>query len=437
MSDDTPDLQYQSLLLTGDAGDAFVALAGRLQAALSMEEPGTEHEDAAFALASRLVARARGAEGAPGDAELRMAAVEHTEALAAEAEENGFDLPASVDDVDEGLMQFVEELIREAALEEHTHDAYLALHGDTDDLLLVVHPVTVAQAHVFLLGDLYARVENGILDEPLDALERGASAWYFERWRPAKPAFDDEFSAGVREQEFSLVDRPTLLDEVPFLERLLDDEELAEVLPPRQRHMARQLLGSVVGVWEVAARDGDELTLRPLAGGEDAVVLDHGGIEVRIGPGAVVLGRLIPFRDGTWLRSPGSIVAPEMDPEKLRDLAAVLQAGDAELAPAILLEGALTRLATGETPPRNVPPARSAGEAREVLAGIMPVFLEAGIAREIDRDTLPEEVRAKAPPGPLYDYEVDAAVGEWITALGAMSRRGTGGGKSKAKRKRR
>jgi hypothetical protein len=437
-ADPSEDIPFQALLLTGDAGEAFTAAAALLGLGIFGEDSPTDFAARAFGLASRLVARAIGGDGAPGDAELRMEAITLTEEATVAAEAMNFKLPAKPEEISEELLELVEDLIREAALEEHTHDAYLALQGDTDELLLVVVPVTNAAAHVALLESVFERVEAGILHSPLDAVERGASAWWFDTWRPAKPLEEDEFAAGVREQEWSLVDRPRLASGLSFMEALVEDGVAMAALPPRQRHLARQLLESVPGIWQVRERNGQEATLVSIVDASEHPVLEHDDEQDGYGAGAVVIGRLIPLGDGNWLRSPGAAVVPAPDPAWARSLAdAVRSTAELELPPAIILEAVLTRIMTGERVPRTVPPARSASEARQTLASLAPLFTEAGIARPVDAAELPEELRSTLPDGPLLDYELDVVVAEWINALNRMSRKGVGGNKSKAGKRRR
>jgi hypothetical protein len=430
------DLVFQALPLTGDAGDAFVGIAVLLQAVFLAESPPPDLHERAMELASKLVARAYGAPGAPTDAELRAAAVEASETASAIGDEQGFEVSESLDEIPEELMVFAEEVLREAALEYHTHDAYLALQGDTDDVLLVVVPLSVAAAHVGLLANLFNRMEAAIAENPLAVLERGASAWWFERWRPAKPIEGDGFAAGVREQEWSFIERPTLALDTPFIDGLLGDEEMAADIPPRQRHMARQLLESVLGIWQVRERTGDDAMYISAVDGTEHPVKEHAPVE-EYGTGAVVIGRLIPFGDGTWLRSPGAVTTPAPRPEWTRTLTeGMKRASELDLAPAIVLEAALTHTMTGERVPRSVPPARSASEARQLLKEMVPIFLEAGLATPTDGSDLPPDVRASA-TGPLVTTELDDVVGEWMQALSQMARKGTGGSKSKAKKRRR
>jgi hypothetical protein len=107
-----------------------------------------------------------------------------------------------------------------------------------------------------------------------------------------------------------------------------------------------------------------------------------------------------------------------------------------DLPPTIVLEAALTHTMTGERVPRSVPPARSASEARQLLKDMVPIFMESGLATPADPSELPPEVRASA-TGPLITTELDDIVGEWMHALSRMARKGTGGNKSKAKKRRR
>jgi hypothetical protein len=360
------DVVFQGIPLTGDAGDAFMAVAALLEAAYLTGEEGPGFEEEAFALASRLVARARGAAGAPTDAQLRMKALERSEAAAAAVDPLGYELPESLNGLSEELVRLTEQLIHEAALEEHTHDAYLALQGETDTMLLVVEPISNAAAHVSLLIMLFDRVEMGIEGDPLGVLERAASAWWFHRWHPEVD--DDEF-AEVREQEWSLVERATAAKGRSFVAELVEDEDAMRALPPRQRHLARQLLHSVTGTWRVRERTDDTAVFVSLADGSEYPVHEH---EADYGPGAVATGRLIPFGDGTWLRSPGTHIAANA----AQDLEA----------------------------PRPLPPARSASDARKVLAEAASI---------------------------LENVEPDEVISAWLAALTRMSRKGTGGNKSK------
>ncbi|HEX8358476.1 MAG TPA: hypothetical protein VF613_00040 [Longimicrobium sp.] len=335
------DVVFQGVPLTGDAGDAFVAIAALLEAAYLTGEEGPGFEEQAFALASRLVARARGAADAPTDAQLRMEALERSEAAAAAVDPLGYELPESLNGLSEELVQLTEQLIHEAALEEHTHDAYLALQGDTDTMLLVVEPISNAAAHVSLLMMLLDRVELGIEGDPLDVLERTASAWWFHR---GHPEVEDDGFEEVREQEWSLVERPTAATGRSFVSKLVEDEEAMAALPPRQRHLARQLLHSVSETWQVRERTGDDAVFVS-PDGTEYPVREH---EAEYGAGAVATGRLIPLGDGTWLRSPGMHIgtAPEA------------------------------------APPRSLTPARSASEARKILEQAGPLL----------KDVEPDEV---------------------------------------------
>lgn len=432
------DLPFESIPLTGDAGDAFVAIAALQEAEYLDVDPETDFGGQAFALASKLVARARRAERAPTDAELRMAALELSEAAHSAADAAGVELPESLKQLSEEQLGVAEQIIQEAALEEHTHVAYLALDGDTDTILLVASPLSTAAAHVALMETLFERVEGSVAGDPLAEVERAASMWWFQRWRPANPIDLDDFPSSVREQEWSLVDRPSLATGLSPLAEIVQDEEGFATIPPRQRHMARGLVDSVTGMWHVRERTGDEAVFVSAVDGSESTVIEHGGVEEAYGAGTVVIGRLIPFADGTWLRSPSTIMVPVPPADWTRALAdAVKELAELDVPPAILLEAVLTRTMTGERPPRHVPPARSATTARELLARLNTIFLEAGIARTVDPSTLPPEVREGLPAEPVYQ-ELDIVLADWMKALSDMARKGTGGGKSKPKgRKRR
>jgi hypothetical protein len=82
-----------------------------------------------------------------------------------------------------------------------------------------------------------------------------------------------------------------------------------------------------------------------------------------------------------------------------------------------------------------VKPAPGKREAAEILRMLPPLLLGAEIAREIIPGELPPEVdRSRLPEGPLYAYELDSAMAEWIAALAEMARKPRSGSGTSRKR---
>lgn len=410
----------------------FSSLAVLLGPDALEQEP--ELTDGARDLALQTVHLALGDPDPAGAAELRENAAAQLAALRELAEGPVAELlPATPADVPPQILPEVSALLREAALEEWEHDVVLAVHPE-EGLQLAAWPVTLAQSMVWLLEPMYARIEAWVLGEDLMATERGATRWWFERWTPVRRKEQDEFARGVREQEFALVDRPFLaLDDRTAVEYMADAGELDE-FPRKQRHMARQLRESVVGVWEVREHEGERLVLASPLGGETLEVREHAP-GAAYAAGSIALGRLIPFGDGTWLRSPGMAFLGGAPAGQARTMAAGLGEETGGLPDAVKLEAMLTTV-VGRTPlPRTVPPGPGPAEAGEILESLRELLVDADLAVEVPRDELPPELdRSALPDGPIYSFAIDPVLGDWIAALSELAAKGASGRAAKGKR---
>ena len=382
-------------------------------------------EMAAESLARDVVIRALGREVPPADMTRGMAAAQ-VGLLHELAAEEGAVLPATLADFPPDYLGEVAATLREAALEYAEHEMLLGTHPE-DGLVLFVSPVTAAQAYVWTLGPMYERIEKWVAGDDLWIMERGAARWWFSRWAPPGRMEEHVFARGVREQEFALVDRPFLaLDDRTAIEHLAETGELDD-FPPKQRHMATQLLQSEVGVWEVLERDGDESVFRAPLDGKLYRVREHAP-EHRVEAGMLALGRLIPFGDGTWLRSPGAVFFPADSPHQARDFAVALGPDTGPLPDVARFEMLISTMAAGGKPrfPREVRPAASAADAGEILEEMQQLMRESGLTREVTRDELPPDVdRSHLPDeGPFFINTVDFVVAEWLTELGKLVRKG-------------
>ncbi|HLL48174.1 MAG TPA: hypothetical protein VK399_15850, partial [Longimicrobiaceae bacterium] len=344
----SPDPELRTVPVRGELADAVHAIAA---SALFMDYASAvsvELEDVlaagAESLAHAVVLRALGRDALPVEATRGMAAAQLV-VLRELAGDTGARVPATLADVPPDVLGDATALLRQAALEYAEHEALLGTHPE-DGLVLALTPVTAAQAHVWTLGPMYERIERWVAGDDLSIMERGAAHWWFEQWTPPGRMEEHLFARGVREQEFALVDRPFLaLDDRTAIEHLADTGEL-DGFPPKQRHLAMQLLESEVGVWEVVERHGADAVLRAPLDGRLFRVREHAP-EQRYDAGMLGLGRLIPFGDGTWLRSPGAVFFGADSPRQARALAEALGPGTGELPDVVKIEMLISTLAAG------------------------------------------------------------------------------------------
>jgi hypothetical protein len=316
--------------------------------------------------------------------------------------------------------------IREAGLE--TQDASLLLGTRQDGTQVIVwHPVAPETAHVWLLESLYEHVETAVLLDPLLDLERQASAWWFERWTPPRRRPEETFPRGVREQEWSLVERITLSLETPVM-AAYSEYPVFDELPARQQAMARALAGSFAGVFTVRDRHGSEVILEGIAGGEHYPVHEHNE-EIAYHPGDLALGRLIPFGPERHLRSPGMAFLALPDPTLAQAVGGRLERSADELGSAIAVEICISMLLGAKGLPRKVRAAASKTEARALLQELQETLEAAGLARHVAPARVSAELRrlGRGKEMRYYEYDLDDAVAQWFQALSEQA--GRPGGK--------
>jgi hypothetical protein len=425
----SPDPGSRTVPVRGELADTVHAIAAT---ALFMDYASAVSVELADVLAAgaeslahAVVLRVLGRDAPPVEATRGMVAAQ-VELLRELAGDTGAPVPATLADVPPDVLGDVTATLRDAALEWADHEMLLGTHPE-DGLVLIASPVTAAQAHVWTLGPMYERIEKWVAGDDLWIMERRAAHWWFERWTPPGRMEEHLFARGVREQEFALVDRPFLaLDDRTAIEHLADTEELDD-FPPKQRHMATKLLESEVGVWEVVERQGVDAVLRAPLDGRLFRVREHAP-EEHYGAGSLALGRLIPFGDGTWLRSPGAVFFVADSPFQARALAEALGPGTGDLPDVVKIEMLISTLAAGRKLrlPREVRPAPSAADAGDILEEMQELMLEAGLTREVTRDELPPDVdRSRLPDeGPFFIHDVDFVVADWLTELGKLVRKG-------------
>lgn len=281
------------------------------------------------------------------------------------------------------------ELVRELGLEEFDVSCHLEPVGD-GSYELRSFEVSPENAHVELLEFLFNRAEGvAEFEDPLLTMERDASAWEFSRWSVAAPpgrASPDvaTFARHVREQEYSLADRPTVALGRSVIGDLAADEQFGELFP-RQHRMAVALRASIVDVFECVAVDGNRVTLRSIRDGSTYVVYEH--LEpVQYSTGWVGAGRLLPFDGALHLRSPGMLFARADDLDLVRAAANDMGALERVLPPALALEAFISAAMLGVNVPRATKPMRSRADARQLLSELQTMLADAQLELDATLD---------------------------------------------------
>jgi hypothetical protein len=386
-----------------------------------------KHNDARDELAELLVGRlVVGEEERAPDVELRTAREQVESAGAEVAGLLRIDRDKALRRGREVAEGAVAERLREVALERYDISLHLVRHRDGRPGA-VWYAVPRETASVWLLGSLYPRVEGSVTIHTLLNLERQASHWYFLRWSTERRGEEVQFTQQVREQEWSLVDRPALVTGgVPIMAAFCA-QPIFESVPPRQQMLARSLSRSFVGVFTFRGEEDGVHIFESAVDGRRFRVHEHNP-ENHYPPGSLGLGRLIPWEGGLHLRSPGMVIIANPSPDLPARMAdALTKAEELDMPPAIALEAMTSMLLMNAKVPRRVKPAENRAQAEE-LAQLLPELLEEhGLAREASEDDpdveVPDEMRAIAQDRDvkLMQYRVDQAMAEWMGELHKMA----------------
>ncbi len=322
-------------------------------------------------------------------------------------------------------------MIREVGLERYDLDCQLASEKD-GTAVIVSAPVPVATAHVWLLDRLFQRAEAFVIDDEVLTCERMASAWYFSQWSVGGRGLDPEgmaFTRRVREQEWSLVERETVTLGLTVMDGLARHERFAEV-PARQQRLARALGSSILDIFAVEAVDGNRLTLRSVRGGRAHRVHEHNE-SARLEPGYFVIGRLIPFDSGLWLRSPGTVSFAPRRADEAAVLAGALEQAARALPLPIAIEALISTVVLGGKPPIAPKPAPSAAEARRLVQFMTDALDRLGLREAVPAEAMPNDVLARLRRAgselAYFRISADEALVEWMGALSEQAERGETG----------
>jgi hypothetical protein len=337
-------------------------------------------------------------------------------------------------------------LIREIGLEEFDSHCELDVLRD-GSAELYAYPVTPEVANISLLEFLFERAETAAVNgDPFVVIERDASYWEFSCWAVAPPpgAGADEiaaFARHVREQEYSLVERPSIALGASVMNDLANGDGFSELFP-RQHRMAGALGLSFADVFECTSLEGNRAVFRSVSTGESFDVFEHMD-PVAYSTGWIGLGRLLPFDDdGLHLRSPGMIFVRPQRPDLARDAADALRRYEDVVPQALAVEAVISSIVFGVSVPRPTKPHRSRAQARQALDTYREVF--AGTQWEnvlMRRGTPADDTAEHATIGhehvPAYyvPIRLDATLDAYMTAVVEQAEAGGGGTEKRRARK--
>ena len=312
-------------------------------------------------------------------------------------------------------------MVREIGLDRYDLDCALATDRHGAEVMVCVR-VPPATAHALLLSRLLQRTEMFAFSDEFLVLERQASAWYFDTWSaPRYGSESAEFTRTLREQEWSLVSRDSLVLDESMMTAFMADEAFGDV-PLREQRLAHGLQRSVIDAFEITSVDGSMVIARSLRDGMTYHVHEHNDEVLRLGNG-IILGRLIPLEEHLWVRSPGTVAFTRIDEDRVSLLAeGFTRLGGIMPAP-LIIEAMIATVVFGESPPRQLSPTFSARHARELLDKLYPALDALGLRQEVPVSEVPAELAAQARGHelPIMGYALDETMAQWMEALSAQA----------------
>jgi hypothetical protein len=311
------------------------------------------------------------------------------------------------------------QLIQEIGLEFHDLQCILATERDGKDAIFAKR-VPSPLAHAWLIEHLFQRVEAFMAADEHLALERNASAWFFERWSDGMDEGDPlstDFPRIMREKEWSLVSRDTLSLDEPAIASFTVEQNPPDV-PPRQQRLATAYARSTVGIFEIIAVDGPLVTVRDVSTGQTHRYHEHSE-EANPYAGLLILGRMIPLEDDLWLRSPGAVIITPAGNEFRDALSSSLTQMCETLPTPIALEGLISTAVFGAKVPVSLLPAPTVTAAGAALIAAQETFEELGLFTDVEVPPTPEGMaeQLESPALQSFDLGVDQPVAEWLMAL--------------------
>ena len=312
-------------------------------------------------------------------------------------------------------------VIRETGLEIHNLMCVLATDRD-DRNVMVVDRIPSPAAYAWLIEDLFQRAEAVVaVDENL-AVERDASAWFFDCWsdgsQDGDPSYTD-FPRMIREQEWSLVSRDTLSLDEPVIASFAIDQQPEDV-PLRQQQLATGYLQSTVGVFVIITVDGPYGTVRDVSTGQTYRYYEHNE-DTNPYAGLLILGRMIPLEDDLWLRSPGAVIITSAADDFPAALSKSLTDFCENLPTPIALEALISLAVYGATVPVPRLPAPTIAAAHATLAAVDDMLEAIGVFDDED-DEMSERIIEERNDAEFerFQQRLDQSTSDWIGALTAQ-----------------
>ena len=321
-------------------------------------------------------------------------------------------------------------LLEYEGLEDMDAAVRLETHGDRG-WALHWKPVSSEAAHVGLLDPVYHALDRRALDEhPLIAFERAACIWWFARWSMPSPESPERALAWkIREWEWSLADRRSIATSRTVLSMACDVGFL-ESLGPRARRMARSAMRSRVGAFVVRDRSGSDVAIVDAATHERLTLHEH-DLTREHKPGTVIVGRLYPFGEKKFLRSPGAFVFERHASPTAEQLLERAQSFVRMHFPlAVALEAAVSQATLGVplAQPNDVPAATSEADARQQLRTLSTAMEHGGV---LELQTAGHAVWLQATDEPrgwrIFGWDADLPLADNVAQLLEIAGLGKGG----------
>jgi hypothetical protein len=277
--------------------------------------------------------------------------------------------------------------------------------------------LTPEAVHLEPLGMLLHCLHSLAQEAALTALERTACEWWFGLESEQSP--ERSLTRKWREREWSLLDRKCFATHETMFEMARATRHL-KTLPPRAQRLAESVGKSRTGVFVVRERSGADVTLEDVGRHERVMMREHDRTRADE-VGAVIVGRLYPYKDECYLRSPSAFVfdaALSRPPELLAEGTDLLVR---ERFPrAVALEVVVTQyiLAPLLELPNKVPAAGSREEARRTLDALRAAMEDAGMFEHpLSEGALWLEPSGDKGRCTIFGFEADLPLAHWVESL--------------------
>lgn len=266
---------------------------------------------------------------------------------------------------------------------------------------------------VFLLHALHRHAQTA----PVTAFERTACEWWFGLESEQGP--ERLLLRRRREREWSLMDRKSFAVDQTVL-KMARATGFLDTLPQRVRRLAKSARRSRTGVFVVREQSGRDVTLEDAEARELVMLREHDATRMHEA-GAVIVGRLYPYKDGWYLRSPAAFVFDGASVPASEQLVEWIAGLERERFPrAVAIEAVVTQhiLVPWLELPHTVAPAGSREEARRALDAVRAGMEHAGMFKHPLADgALWLEPSGDKGRCTIFGWEADLPLAHWVESL--------------------